>query len=330
MAKGGKSFGSSPSPVKSTSSGIAQLEIPSNRFRLKRTKEAITVENPFGVLENLPDEDQLSLESKAKHRELGHALMASQECALHHTQHLSHTANRPDKEEGKHKAYGLMRTASRESLPGELCKSTRPTVAGHLALERRRKRDIAWPYVQKGITSGIVYMLGEAISCGLFSRDGQMGIYPDAFIRYSVLHSMMIGMLANGPMLHLFFEMVDRYVKFKSQVLNVLMKVLVDQVVWGCLWNFSYILLMNIATDSPGFGYIGEGLGMDFVIDLYKGVNSAFWKAIDWRLHVLLLTEGLKMLPCDVICYWLVPLRLRTLWVVSVDVFWVTILSQYD
>jgi hypothetical protein len=218
--------------------------------------------------------------------------------------------------------------------------ATRPFVATHaldysgVRKNRRRKRDVAArllrPYVEKGIMSGIIYMLGEAISCGLFVRQGKSGFYPDAFIRYSVLHSTMIGMFANGPLLHIFFELVDRFVRFESKVLNIIMKVVVDQIVWGCLWNFSYILLMNLATDSPGFGYVGEGLGMDFVLDLCKGFNSAFWKAIDWRLHAQLLSEGLKMLPMDIICYWLVPLPLRALWVASVDVFWVTILSQYD
>jgi hypothetical protein len=214
--------------------------------------------------------------------------------------------------------------------------ATRPFVATH-ALDcrvRRRKRDVAArlvrPYVEKGMISGLIYMLGEAIACGLFLKNGKGGFYPEAFIRYSVLHSTLIGMFANGPLLHLFFELVDRFVRFESKILNIIVKVIVDQIVWGCLWNFSYILLMNLATDSPGFGYVGEGLGMDFVLDLCKGFHSAFWKAIDWRLHAQLLTEGLKMLPMDIICYWLVPLPLRALWVASVDVFWVTILSQYD
>ena len=178
--------------------------------------------------------------------------------------------------------------------------------------------------------SGIIYMLGEAISCGLLVKNGKSGFYPEAFIRYSVLHSTLVGMFANGPLLHIFFELVDRFVRFESKVLNILTKVVVDQIVWGCLWNFSYILLMNLATDSPGFGYVGEGLGMDFALDLCKGLRSAFWKAIDWKLHAQLLAEGLKMLPMDIVCYWLVPLPLRALWVASVDVFWVTILSQYD
>jgi hypothetical protein len=195
---------------------------------------------------------------------------------------------------------------------------------------RRRKRDLIWTYVQKGIISGFIYMFGEAISCGLFSRGGRIGLNLDSFVRTSVLHSTLIGMLANGPMLHLFFELVDRYIKHQSVFLTVVMKVIVDQLVWGVLWNFSYILLMNLATDSPGFGYVGEGLGMDFLLDLYKGWSSAFFKASNWRMHSKLLFEGLKMLPMDIICYWLVPLQLRALWVVSVDVFWVTILSQYD
>jgi hypothetical protein len=203
-------------------------------------------------------------------------------------------------------------------------------VATQLQPERKRKRDIAWPYFVRGVVSGGIYMLGEAISCGLFSREGRIGLFPDAFLHSSVLHSTLIGALANGPMLHFFFEMVDRYVKHSSVAMTVILKVLVDQVIWGILWNFSYILLMNVATDSPGFGYVGEGLGMDFVFDLYKGLLSAFWKASDWKLHSKLLVEGLKMLPMDIICYWLVPLQLRALWVVSVDVFWVTILSRHD
>jgi hypothetical protein len=158
---------------------------------------------------------------------------------------------------------------------------------------RRTKRDLVWTYVQRGIISGFIYMLGEAISCGLFSRGERIGLYLDSFYRTSVLHSTLIGMLANGPMLHFFFEMVDRYIKHKSVVLTVVMKVIVDQLVWGVLWNFSYILLVNLATDSPGFGYVGEGLGMDFLFDLYKGLSSAFYKASDWRLHSKLLTEGL-------------------------------------
>jgi hypothetical protein len=36
------------------------------------------------------------------------------------------------------------------------------------------------------------------------------------------------------------------------------------------------------------------------------------------------------MLPMDILCYWLVPLQLRPLWVAAVDTLWVTILSQYD
>ena len=32
------------------------------------------------------------------------------------------------------------------------------------------------------------------------------GLYPGAILHYSVLHSTLVGMLANGPLLHLFFE----------------------------------------------------------------------------------------------------------------------------
>jgi len=208
---------------------------------------------------------------------------------------------------------------------------TRPVVTNLLQPRRRRKRDIAKPYVLKGIMSGFIYMLGEAIACGLFYKHGKYGFHPQEFLHYSVLHSTLIGALANGPMLQLFFEWVDWLVTTKSRLGSIVSKVIIDQIVWGCLWNFSYILLMNIATDSPGFGYIGEGLGIERgPVRLLRGINSAFWKAINPRLHLHLLAEGLKMLPMDIICYALVPLSLWPVWVAAVDVFWVAVLSQFD
>ena len=143
------------------------------------------------------------------------------------------------------------------------------------------------------LTPSSTRLAGEAIACGLLFKNGKYGLYPQALFKYSVLHSALVGGFANGPMLQIFFQQVDYWINFKSRVLNVVAKVVVDQVVWGCLWNWMYILLMNIATDSPGFGYIGEGLGVDrWHIKLYKGFVSAFWKASDWSLHVKLLTEG--------------------------------------
>jgi hypothetical protein len=136
--------------------------------------------------------------------------------------------------------------------------------------------------------------------------------------RGQVLHSALVGMLANGPLLHLFFEVMERLICFRSELCNVLCKIVVDQVVWGCMWNASYIFLMNLATDSPGFGYIGEGLGTDAPHDLAKGFASAFAKGfLDWRMHAELLSQGLKMLPMDIICYWIIPLRMRALWVLA-------------
>jgi len=207
--------------------------------------------------------------------------------------------------------------------------ATRPSLT-HFIKPRRRKRDIARPFVLKGLMSGGIYMMGEAIAGGLVYQNGHYGVYPSALIRKQVLHSALVGALANGPMLQLFFMAVDYFVRFESKVLNVATKVFIDQVVWGCFWNWCYILLMNIATDSPGFGYIGEGLGDTWDVRLLKGFVSAFWKASDFRLHVELLTEGLKMLPMDVLCYAVVPCSLRPLWVAAVDTLWVTILSKYD
>ena len=45
-----------------------------------------------------------------------------------------------------------------------------------------------------------------------------------------VLHSSLVGMLANGPLLHLFFEVMERLICFKSELCNVLCKIVVDQV----------------------------------------------------------------------------------------------------
>uniref|UniRef100_A0A7S0VVR1 Uncharacterized protein n=1 Tax=Hemiselmis tepida TaxID=464990 RepID=A0A7S0VVR1_9CRYP len=207
--------------------------------------------------------------------------------------------------------------------------ATRPSLT-HFIKPRQRKRDIARPFVEKGLMSGLIYMMGEAIAGGLVYQNGQYGLYAASLLRKQVLHSALVGALANGPMLQLFFVLVDRLVTFESRVLSVATKVFIDQVVWGCFWNWCYILLMNIATDSPGFGYIGEGLGDKWHVRLLKGFVSAFWKASDASLHLKLLTEGLKMLPMDVMCYAFVPCSLRPLWVAAVDTMWVTILSKYD
>ena len=52
----------------------------------------------------------------------------------------------------------------------------------HLKTEQPKKRDMAWPYVQKGIVCGAIYFIGEAISCGLFSCEGRFGLHLVAFI----------------------------------------------------------------------------------------------------------------------------------------------------
>lgn len=41
----------------------------------------------------------------------------------------------------------------------------------------------------------------------------------------TVLHSTLVGALANGPMLHAFFEAMDRWVTLQHRVLNVIAKV---------------------------------------------------------------------------------------------------------
>jgi len=212
------------------------------------------------------------------------------------------------------------------SLTGDPASPSRPTSPRRA----RRKRDIARPFVEKGLVSGLIYMLGEAIARGLFFDGSRWGVFPSALWHQTVLHSTLVGMFANGPLLHFFFEFMDKFITVQSRFWNIVIKVVIDQVVWGCVWNSAYIFLMNLATDSPGFGYIGEGLGSDFLIDLVQGVQSAFAKAVDPGNHAILLTEGLKMLPLDIICYSIIPLRFRALWVVACDVFWVTILSKYD
>mmetsp|Transcript_28123 Transcript_28123/g.54874 ORF Transcript_28123/g.54874 Transcript_28123/m.54874 type:complete len:286 (-) Transcript_28123:257-1114(-) len=84
--------------------------------------------------------------------------------------------------------------------------ATRPCFGHIMAPTRRRKRDIVRPFLIKGLMSGVIYMMGEAIACGLLCRKGVYGFYPRAFIKYSVLHSALVGALANGPMLQLFFH----------------------------------------------------------------------------------------------------------------------------
>lgn len=56
-------------------------------------------------------------------------------------------------------------------------------------------------------------------------------MFPSALWHQTVLHSTLVGMFANGPLLHFFFEFMDKFITVQSRFWNIVIKVVIDQVI---------------------------------------------------------------------------------------------------
>jgi protein Mpv17 len=82
---------------------------------------------------------------------------------------------------------------------------------------------------------------------------------------------------------------------------------MVDQTIWGPIWNNTYILLLGL---------------MKF--DSFKNIGSDMK-----RSTVPLIVNGLKLwIPTHCITYGLIPTENRLLWVDLVEIVWVTMLAS--
>jgi hypothetical protein len=87
---------------------------------------------------------------------------------------------------------------------------------------------------------------------------------------------------------------------------SFLPKIMVDQTIWGPIWNNSYILLLGIMK-----------------LDSFQNIGSDMK-----RTTIPLIVSSLKLWPlAHCITYGLIPIEHRLLWVDLVEILWVTILA---
>ena len=161
------------------------------------------------------------------------------------------------------------------------------------------------PVATKAITSGAVYAIGDVLSQR--STGADMGDLD----RARVLRSLVAGFVGHGPMSHVWYhvseDFFDNVLRMQHVWYDFVPKVILDQAVFGPIWNNSYILLLGI-------------------MQLHR--PGRIWD--DMRRTTLpLILKGLRLWPfVHVITYGLIPVENRLLWVDAVEIVWVTILAS--
>ncbi|EJK64618.1 hypothetical protein THAOC_14631 [Thalassiosira oceanica] len=163
----------------------------------------------------------------------------------------------------------------------------------------------AAPVQTKALTSASVYTIGDIIAQ---TRQGSgMGDLD----RPRIVRSMIAGLVGHGPMSHLWYRwseaFFDKVVHLPHAWWDFVPKVCADQLVFGPLWNNTFILLIGfMQLNSPGM----------------------IWDEMR-RTTVPLLLSGLKLWPfVHIVTYGVIPVENRLLWVDAVEIVWVTILAS--
>lgn len=173
------------------------------------------------------------------------------------------------------------------------------------------------PILTEALTSGTVYTIGDIISqrterSNTNNNDDSEAIdggTPTMELdRMRVLRSALAGLFGHGPLSHVWYNVCD--FSFE-QVLHLSaawwpLKILVDQTIWGPIWNNTYIVLLG----------------------LMKGEQwSTIWSDMR-RTTVPLIVSGLKLWPlAHCVTYGFIPKENRLLWVDMVEILWVSILA---
>jgi len=160
------------------------------------------------------------------------------------------------------------------------------------------------PIETKAVTSATVYTIGDIIA------QKTEGLDIGKLDRGRILRSALAGLIGHGPMSHVWYHVSE---DFFDNILHLhawwdfVPKVVVDQLVFGPIWNNSYILLLGIMQlQKPG--------------QIFGDMK---------RSTIPLLISGLKLWPfVHCITYGLIPVENRLLWVDLVEILWVTILAN--
>jgi protein Mpv17 len=157
------------------------------------------------------------------------------------------------------------------------------------------------PVATKGATSATVYGLGDVLS--------QRTAGDDELDTGRVLRSMIAGGVGHGPLSHVWYNLSEGFftnLGLASVWWSFIPKIVVDQTVWGPIWNSLYIVIIGIL-QAESFGKIKE--------DVQSNTIPLF-------------LEGLKLWPlAHCVTYGLIPVENRLVWVDAVEILWVSILA---
>lgn len=160
------------------------------------------------------------------------------------------------------------------------------------------------PVATKAATSASVYAIGDVIA------QNTEGKSVHEIDRMRILRSLVAGLVGHGPLSHLWYNISESCftdVLHWTEWWSFLPKILVDQAVWGPIWNNTYILLLGMMQLRP-------------VQDVTREMKET---------TLPLLVSGLKLWPlAHCVTYGLLPVENRLLWVDLVEILWVSILAS--
>lgn len=160
------------------------------------------------------------------------------------------------------------------------------------------------PIATKAATSATVYTIGDIIAQ---RTEGKDSIEDMDFLR--VARSATAGFIGHGPMSHCWYNVCDDFfvnVLHCTAWWSFIPKVVVDQTVWGPIWNSNYLILLGL-------------MKMEKLDTIWTDVK---------RSTIPLFVSGLKLWPAaHIVTYGLIPIENRLLWVDLVEILWVSILA---
>ncbi|XP_075487179.1 uncharacterized protein LOC142526578 isoform X1 [Primulina tabacum] len=158
------------------------------------------------------------------------------------------------------------------------------------------------PVLAKMFISGVVYSLGDWIA------QCYEGKPLFEFDRSRMFRSGIVGFSLHGSLSHYYYHFCEALFPFDDWWV-VPAKVAFDQTAWSAVWNSIYFILLGVLRRESPANIFSE------------------WKATFWPM----LTAGWKLWPfAHLITYGVIPVEQRLLWVDTVELVWVTILSTYS
>lgn len=160
------------------------------------------------------------------------------------------------------------------------------------------------PILAKACISGFVYFLGD-LTAQTYEGRG-LGDYD----RLRMLRSATCGFIAHGPLSHAYYIWIDGLASSigleQGRWTTTIAKVAFDQTAWSLFWNSTYYALLGaMKLESPA--------------SIVRTVRDTWWPC---------LSAGWKLWPAaHLLTYSVIPQEHRLLWVDTVEIVWVTLLS---